>query len=198
MKKNGRKGENSFHASYQTLKKSSSETILVFLFMAVILLSINAFSYYRHFLQQNVLPEPADNISDTYVWLTGSSGIPEGLYQFYPEELEEQFPDIYTLLSSQPLNNMNLAIAAIHLDPDTPRMVSLPPVVANIFSQPIPINRADENILTSLPGIGPALAERIVMRRNQYGPFRSRDELLQITGIGPKKFAALVEHITID
>ena len=70
--------------------------------------------------------------------------------------------------------------------------------MANIFLKPIPINRADKIILTSLPGIGPSLAERIVMRRNQQGPFRSKEELLQVTGIGPKKFAALVEHITID
>jgi competence protein ComEA len=70
--------------------------------------------------------------------------------------------------------------------------------VANIFFQPIPINRADKDILTSLPGIGPVLAERIMQRRNQHGFFKSKDELLQVTGIGPKKFAALVDNITLD
>ena len=198
MKKNSHKEENSFHASYQTLKKSPSENILIFLFMAAILLSLNALSTYRDFLQQNTLPEPAVTISDTYVWLVGSSEIPEGLYQFNPEKLEKQFPEMYSLLSKQTPNNINPLVTGVHIDHDTPRMVTLPPQVANIFFQPIPINRAGKNILTSLPGIGTALAERIVMRRNQYGPFRSKEELLQITGIGPKKFAALVENITID
>jgi DNA uptake protein ComE-like DNA-binding protein len=37
-----------------------------------------------------------------------------------------------------------------------------------------------------------------MQRRNQHGLFKSKDELLQVTGIGPKKFAALVDNITLD
>ena len=198
MKKNSPKEESSFSASAQTLKKNPSENLLIFLFLAAILLSVNVFHIYRHFLQQKNMPQPADNIPNRYVWLTGSSVLSEGLYQFNPEQQEKQFPEIYSILPKQSVNNTNPLVTAIKLNPEKPLTIKLPPQVANIFLKPIPINRADEIILTSLPGIGPSLAERIVMRRNQQGPFRSKEELLQVRGIGPKKFAALVEHITID
>ena len=89
-------------------------------------------------------------------------------------------------------------VSAVILDPAKVRIIALPPNVANIFFQPIPINRADKTVLTSLPGIGPVLAEKIVERRKQHGPFRSKADLMHVGGIGPKKFGALVEHITID
>jgi len=79
-----------------------------------------------------------------------------------------------------------------------PQPVNLPPAVANIFFEPISINRAGKEILSTLPGIGPMLAERIVLRREAKGPFRSKDELLHISGIGPKKFARLVDTIILD
>jgi competence protein ComEA len=83
-------------------------------------------------------------------------------------------------------------------DDDPPEAANLPPEVANIFFRPISLNRASKNILSTLPGIGPVLAEKIVQWRKENGPFRSLDELLQITGIGPGKLAHLVEHIFID
>jgi len=198
MKKNSPKEESSLSASEQTLKKSPSENLLVFLFLAAILLSVNVFHTYRHFLPQKNTPQPVDNIPNRYIWLTGSSVLSEGLYQFYPEQLEKQFPEIYSLLSKPSDDNTSPLVTAIKLNPEKPYTIKLPPQVANIFLKPIPINRANKIILTSLPGIGPSLAERIVMRRKQQGPFRSKEELLQVKGIGPKKFAALVEHITID
>jgi DNA uptake protein ComE-like DNA-binding protein len=42
------------------------------------------------------------------------------------------------------------------------------------------------------------LAERIVRRRGDKGPFRSKDELLHITGIGPNKLARLIDSIILD
>lgn len=42
-----------------------------------------------------------------------------------------------------------------------------------------------------LPGIGPALAERIVADRHKNGAFGSIDALLRVPGIGPGKLAAL-------
>jgi len=190
MKKNSPKEESSFYTSDQTLEKSPSENILVFLFLAAILLSVNAFSIYRHFLQQKNTPQLADNIPNRYVWFTGSSVLSEGLYQFYPKQLEKQLPEIYSLLSKQSVDNKTPLVTAIKLDPEKPLTIKLPPHVANIFLKPIPINRADEIILTSLPGIGPSLAERIVMRRNQQGPFKSKEELLQVTAYRPEKICS--------
>lgn len=49
----------------------------------------------------------------------------------------------------------------------------------------ININRANSEELESLPGIGPALAARIVESRRSEGPFRTVDELERVSGIGP-------------
>jgi competence protein ComEA len=59
----------------------------------------------------------------------------------------------------------------------------------------IAINRASARDLEALPGIGPALAKRIVEERGKAGPFRSPSDLLRVKGIGPKKQAALQDRI---
>jgi competence protein ComEA len=46
-------------------------------------------------------------------------------------------------------------------------------------------NNADVAALQQLPGIGPALAQRIVESREREGPFRTADDLLRVRGIGP-------------
>lgn len=56
---------------------------------------------------------------------------------------------------------------------------------------PVSINRATQEQLDALPGIGPALARRILDFRTQHGPFRSLEQLRQISGIGGRKFAEL-------
>lgn len=52
----------------------------------------------------------------------------------------------------------------------------------------VDINTADETLLTSLPGVGPVLARRILQYRQDNGPFASVEELMNVEGIGEKKF----------
>src|SRR5690606_34424271 len=52
-------------------------------------------------------------------------------------------------------------------------------------SGPLELNRATEAELTALPGIGPALARRIVALREEQGRFRSVEDLEKVVGIGP-------------
>jgi competence ComEA-like helix-hairpin-helix protein len=50
------------------------------------------------------------------------------------------------------------------------------------------INTAATQELERLPGVGPAIAERIVAHREQYGPFRRAEHLMMVRGISDHKF----------
>jgi competence protein ComEA len=50
----------------------------------------------------------------------------------------------------------------------------------------VDINAAGPIELMHLPGVGPALAERIIQDRTERGPFRSPEDLQRVRGIGPK------------
>lgn len=53
------------------------------------------------------------------------------------------------------------------------------------------INRATAAELEKLPGVGPSTAQAIIDYRNSHGPFASPEDLLNVKGIGPSKFAAM-------
>jgi competence protein ComEA len=59
------------------------------------------------------------------------------------------------------------------------------------------LNTATTADLETLPGIGPALAQRILDFREQNGGFHKLEDLLEVPGIGTKKFEALRDHVTV-
>lgn len=59
------------------------------------------------------------------------------------------------------------------------------------------INQADVKALEALPGIGPAMAQRIVDYRNSNGSFQSIDDLKKVKGIGKAKFEKLKDRVTV-
>lgn len=64
-----------------------------------------------------------------------------------------------------------------------------------LLGQKIDINTASVELFDALPGIGPALAERIVEYRTKYGPFKNVDDLQEVKGIGPKVLGKLKPYI---
>ena len=65
------------------------------------------------------------------------------------------------------------------------------------ISFPININTATAKQLEALPGIGPTYAQRIIDYRNAHGSYTSPSQLLNISGIGEKRLAAIWDYITI-
>ena len=63
--------------------------------------------------------------------------------------------------------------------------------------RPLDLNQASVDQIARLPGIGPALARRILEERERRGRFDSPERLRQILGLGPKKLAALRDLITV-
>ena len=61
----------------------------------------------------------------------------------------------------------------------------------------ININTADKSQLDTLPGVGPALAERIVEYRQTNGGFHDIEELKKVSGFGPSKFEKVKDKVTI-
>ena len=70
---------------------------------------------------------------------------------------------------------------------------SKPSIGGNI----VDINRANADELDTLPGIGPAMAQRIIDYRQEHGEFKSIEEIKNVRGIGEKKFEDLKNRIKI-
>ncbi|MCK4249187.1 MAG: helix-hairpin-helix domain-containing protein [Candidatus Omnitrophica bacterium] len=60
------------------------------------------------------------------------------------------------------------------------------------------INKDDKEKIVSLPGIGPVLAGRIVQYRKINGPYQKPDQLMDVSGIGPKKFEQIKKYIVVE
>ena len=73
---------------------------------------------------------------------------------------------------------------------------SSPPAGAPVPAAKVNINTATAAELDQLPGIGPAMAARIVEWRQANGPFQSGEDLKKVQGIGEAKYRKLKDKIT--
>jgi len=65
------------------------------------------------------------------------------------------------------------------------------------FTGTININRATKPEFDSLAGIGPVIAARIVTYRNENGPFMAVEDLLKVSGVGPKTLEKIRSRLTL-
>jgi competence protein ComEA len=61
----------------------------------------------------------------------------------------------------------------------------------------ISLNRGSQAELEQLPGVGPALAARMIDWRTANGGFKKKEDLLNISGIGDKLFAGIKDEVTL-
>ena len=83
-------------------------------------------------------------------------------------------------------------VAAQQKAPKSPAAKSAPTAGA-----PLNINTATPAQLETLPGLGKAVAERIVEYREKNGNFKKVEDLMNVKGIGEKSFLKLKPLITV-
>jgi hypothetical protein len=132
-----------------------------------------------------------------YCWLTGQ-GRTEGLYRIDPAFLAQPEKSSRHGLADFTLPELR-AIAALRLEPgQSATIIEPPPGLAPFFFAPIAVNRADRELLMTIPGIGPALADAIIALRQQKGKLKEPHELLEAKGIGKARLANLAGRFTYD
>ncbi|CAB4558253.1 MAG: competence protein ComEA [Actinobacteria bacterium] len=76
-------------------------------------------------------------------------------------------------------------------------MGSAPSSSSGMGNALISLNRASQVELEALPGVGPALAGRMVDWRAANGGFKKKEDLLNISGIGDKLYAGIKDEVTL-
>ncbi len=81
-------------------------------------------------------------------------------------------------------------------------VAGMSPAIAQTPNRPnasgkINLNTATVAQLTTLPGIGPRIAERIITYRKQHGPFKRIEEIMNVRGVGRKVFQRIRDHLTV-
>ena len=107
-------------------------------------------------------------------------------------------PGIYSLNEGDTLQ-MLLSDAGIEPDADLNHIeIYIPREGEASLPQKIDINRAEPWLLEALPGIGETRAQDIVDYREENGPFKRIEDLLQVKGIGEGTFDKIKDYITVS
>jgi comEA protein len=105
--------------------------------------------------------------------------------------------DENTFQFSEKIHNQNINNNQIKTKSKAQVKQSIQPSESSQKLQTVNINTATEAELDTLPGIGPAIAKRIIAFRNQQA-FSKPEDIMLVKGIGKKKFAKLRERITVE
>lgn len=157
-------------------------------------------------------PEDAEENQETEflgVHVAGAVNKP-GVYHLAPGARVEDAVKGAQPLADADLNALNLARRVVDGEkirvlkegevaaaPDGNNIELGTPAAQDQLGGKININTASVSELDTLPGIGPAIAQRIIDYRTTHGSFRSTADLQKVSGIGEKRYEQLKDLIAI-
>lgn len=84
-----------------------------------------------------------------------------------------------------------------YIEGASPVLTTPVPEVITSTTELIDINTASSAELESLPGIGPTTAGKIIAYREQNGPFVRKEDIINVSGIGPGTYERIKDLITV-
>ena len=154
--------------------------------------------------KMNGSKEEHDEMND-FVEIKGDVRYP-GVYSFKQDMVLSQLIAMEGGLNSDSINpnainDISLEsgkIVKISIDGGEPEasIQEMPAFQKLTLGIPLSINNESEDGLTSLPGIGPSLANAIVSERKRRGGFKKVKELMNVHGIGEGKYSKLAPYIS--
>lgn len=155
---------------------------------------------------KNNTDPPSSNIDETdvFVQIEGDIKYP-GVYSFrHHTDLNELitrggglnsktvYKEAFNNISLESGNNVKISIDGGKPNIAVQEMTAFHKLTLGI---PLSINRESEVGFTSLPGIGPVLAGEIVSKRERIGGFKKVNELLNVQGMGERKYSKIRSFI---
>lgn len=115
--------------------------------------------------------------------------VPEGYYA----ATDSAFAAVTRNLSASSENRSHIRSDTTDTTDTTAQQVSSPGAGVRMD-----LNAANARQLQQLSGIGPVLAKRITAYRKQNGPFARLEDLIEVSGIGPKTFENIRTFLYVE
>jgi competence protein ComEA len=141
-------------------------------------------------------PPPPGTLSLAFVEVSGTVPHP-GVYSFpRPPSLKEVWVKAGAPGTPPDPDRTIASGSRVEVAPDGGcRVAAMPGAQLLTLGLPLDLNRATADDLAAIPGLGPALARRIVDYRTAHGPFQHLDALGEIPGIGPQNLTNLKPYL---
>jgi competence protein ComEA len=141
-------------------------------------------------------PPPPGTLSLAFVEVTGKAPHP-GVYSFpKPPSLREVWAKAGAGGTASDPDKTIASGSRVEVKPDGGYGVSaMSGAQLMTLGLRIDLNRASAEDLDAIPGIGPALAQRIVDFRKAHGPFKQVEDLREVSGVGPQNLEKLKPYL---
>jgi competence protein ComEA len=141
-------------------------------------------------------PPPPGTLSLAFVEVTGKVAHP-GVYSFAkPPTLGEVWTKAGAPGTAPDRDKTIASGSRVEVTPEGGyRLAAMSGAQLVTLGLTLDLNRATAPDLDALPGIGPALAQRIVDYRQAHGPFKNIEDLREVSGIGPQNLEKLKPYL---